>query len=70
MHIHYFFHRNPTHAKRPPFSQISHYLSTSTDILLQWREEDEAVSVGASKLGASLEEAENLYKDLQDTYIN
>ena len=62
--------RHPVHSQRPPFSEVSHYLSTSSDTLLEWREEDKAgVDLRARELGAPLTEAADLYKDLQDAYL-
>ena len=64
------FCRHPVHSQRPPFSDISHYLSMSSDLLLEWREEDKAgVDSRARELGAPLTEAVDLYKDLQDVYL-
>ena len=64
------FYRHPVHTQRPPFSEISHYLSTSSDALLEWREEDKAgVNLRGRELGAPLTEAVDLYKDLQDVYL-
>lgn len=62
--------RHPVHSQRPPFSEISHYLSMSSDALLEWREEDQVgVDSRARELGAPLTEAVDLYKDLQDAYL-
>jgi hypothetical protein len=45
-------------------------LSTSSDTLLAWREEDKAgVDLKGRELGAALTEAVHLYKDLQDVYV-
>ena len=42
----------------------------SSDTLLEWREEDEVgVNSRARELGAPLTEAVDLYKDLQDIYL-
>ena len=62
--------RHPEHYQRPSFSSIIHYLSASKELLLQWVEEADTVSSRAGEFGAPLSEAESLYKDLQNTYIN
>ena len=42
----------------------------SSDALLEWREEDKAgVNLRGRELGAPLTEAVDLYKDLQDVYL-
>ncbi len=42
----------------------------SSDALLEWREEDQVgVDSRARELGAPLTEAVDLYKDLQDAYL-
>ena len=38
--------------------------------MLQWVEEADMISSRVKELGAPLSEAESLYKDLQNTYIN
>jgi hypothetical protein len=62
--------RHPEHCQRPPFSSIIHYLSASKELLLQWVEEADMDPSRAKELGAPLSEAESLYKDLQNAYIN
>ena len=62
--------RHPVHSRRPTFSEISDYLSTSNDLLLQWMEEADVVSSRARELGAPLSEAESLYQDLQSIYTD
>ena len=56
--------RNPTHSERPSFSKISETLNMSRDTLLEWTRDG-----GTSELGGELYEAKNLYRDLQNTYL-
>ena len=43
-------------------------LSLPDPLLLQWKEEDASGNSEALKLGASLQSAEDLHMDLQNTY--
>jgi len=47
---------------------ISCKLSQPDSVLLNWSEEENSHTSDADQLGASLEAAQDLYKDLQDTY--
>ena len=47
---------------------VSNQLSQPDYVLLNWSEEDKMVHPEASKLGANLGSAEDLYKDLQSLY--
>ena len=47
---------------------VSCQLSQPDSVLLHWCEDDKLVHPEANKLGASLETAKDLYKDLQDIY--
>ena len=49
--------------------EIVQWLSRPDPQLLKWSEEDTAVHPRASLLGAELEAAEDLYKDLQGAYM-
>ena len=62
-------HRNPEPKSRPQFQHITQLLAGNHSYLLGWSDEDrEIAGEDASKLGASLEAANNLYFDLQTTY--
>jgi len=55
---------------RPLIQQINELLAGNHNYLLGWSTEDsEMVSEDATKLGTPLESANNLYHDLQTTYI-
>lgn len=60
--------RNPDHAQRPTFESIYDYLDSPEESLLQWHDRDIVQDKLAHLLGAPLEEANNLYLDLQRTY--
>ena len=63
------FYRNPDPRSRPQFGQITKLLSGSSEYLLGWSDEDKkAGGEDATKLGAPLESACNLYLDLQQSY--
>ena len=55
-------------TKRPSFADVSDNLSLPDTELLKWSEEDKSTHPGADKLGADLLLAQDLYRDLQDTY--
>ena len=59
-------HRNPTHSQRPPFSEISATLNGSSSTLLLWTGDDRSV---VGELGDQLSEAQFLYQELQNTYL-
>ena len=61
-------HRHPLTFMRPSFTDISTNLSLPDTELLKWSEEDKSTHPGADKLGADLLLAQDLYRDLQDTY--
>ena len=62
--------RHPDAAQRPSAANISHWLSRPDSQLLRWSDEDRAVHPRASLLGAELEATVELYKELQESYIN
>ena len=65
----YCFHRHPDPRSRPQFGQITKLLSGNGGHLLGWSDEDKQIGgEDATKLGAPLESAYNLYLDLQQTY--
>ena len=60
--------RHPESSSRPDSASIVQSLSRSDSKLLKWAEEDRAVHTMAACLGAELEVAQDLYKDLQLLY--
>ena len=61
--------RNPDPRSRPRFGQIMKLLSGHSGYLLRWSDGDKEIAgEDATKLGAPLENACNLYTDLQQTY--
>ena len=60
--------RHPEASQRPPFMTVSNQLSQPDYVLLNWSEKDKLVHPEANKLGANLESADGLYKDLQSLY--
>ena len=61
--------RNPDPRSRPQFGQITKLLAGNTGYLLGWSDKDKQISgEEATKLGAPLESAYDLYSDLQQTY--
>ena len=54
---------------RPLFMDLCKRLSLPDSKLLLCSEEDRSVHPGAGKLGADLQCAEELYKDLQTKYL-
>ena len=71
VHVQLFYvtrHRHPTNNGRPDAAMIAQWLSRPDPQLLRWSEEDRALHPEASLLGAELEAAVELYKELQETY--
>ena len=63
------FYRHPDPTSRPQFGQITKVLSGSSGYLLGWSDKDKQIGgEDATKLGAPLESAYNLYSDLQWSY--
>lgn len=62
------FPRNPDHNQRPSFDSIHDYLESPEESLLQWNDRDIDPDRLAHVLGSPLEEANNLYLDLQRIY--
>jgi len=61
--------RHPDPESRPQFGQITKLLAENGHFLLSWSDEDKQVAgEDGIKLGAPLENAKNLYPDLQSTY--
>ena len=56
-------------SKRPTFRETVKYLLSSKDQLLKWSVKEKAVHLAACHLGADLEVAENLHKDLRELYL-
>ena len=61
--------RHPDSSRRPKFSEILDVFSETPSKLLSWRDMDKAVHVQASCLGAQLEAGQDLYRELQQTFI-
>ena len=57
-------------GKRHLFTKICRNLSLPDPKLLQWSEEDRSAHPEATKLGASLQYALDLYTDLQTMFIS
>ena len=63
------FYRHPDPRSRPQFGQITKLLSGGSGYLLGWSDKDKQIGgEDATKLGAPLKSACNLYLDLQQTY--
>ena len=65
----YIISRHPASNERPEFSEITQHLSFPDPKLLKWSDEDRSVHPEATKLGADLLCAQELFKDLQTRYI-
>ena len=64
-------HRNPNPRSRPQFGQLVSVLAGNSEHVLGWSDEDKQVcSKEAITFGAPLESANNLYYDLQLTYMH
>ena len=72
MHYQHFLnnYRHPDPRSRPQFGQITKIMSGNSKNLLGWSDEDKQIAGGedATKLGAPLDSACNLYSNLQKTY--
>ena len=65
----FFYYRHPDPRSRPQFGQITKLLTGNSGYLLGWSDEDKQIGgEDATKLGAPLESAYNLYLKLQQTY--
>ena len=53
---------------RPPFDKVIDYLNKPDESLFKWSKEDLSVGKNVHVLGAPLEEASDLYVDLQRVY--
>ena len=62
--------RHPESSGRPDFASMLQQLSLPDTKLLKWSEEDKATDPEAAMLGAGLDKAVDLYKDLQQQYTN
>ena len=60
--------RHPESSSRPDFVSVVQQLSLSDTKLPKWSEEDKATDREAATLGAGLDKAVDLYKDLQEQY--
>ena len=65
------FGRHSAASERPDFPRIVQHLSLSDTKLLKWAEQDRtAAPAEATSLGAELKAAVDLYKELQNAYLN
>ena len=62
------FYRHPDPSNRPDFVSVVQQLSLPDTKLLKWSEEDKASDPEAATLGAGLDKAANLHKQLQEQY--
>ena len=62
--------RHPEPSKRPSFKEVKEMLFFSASSLLQWTREDTSSNPEVLKVGSSLQFAEYLFIDLQNTYKN
>ena len=62
--------RNPDASSRPTFMEVLHALFACEDNRQSWTaDEDETVHTQATVLGAPLEAGNDLYPELQQTYV-
>ena len=65
-----YYYRNPEASSRPSFCAIIIELQHPDFEILKWSDEDKALySEKAMTLGSPIEEGNNLFKDLQYTYL-
>ncbi len=57
--------RHPVPTERPRFSEVSTFLNSTDEVLLNWSNADKAISPRVTEIGAPLSEGVNLYLDLQ-----
>lgn len=62
-------HRHPENNQRPTFKDILAILAEDPDSLLHWSEADKAVHPFSFVLGSELEEGQDLYPQLQQTFV-
>ncbi|XP_064406601.1 hepatocyte growth factor receptor-like isoform X2 [Halichondria panicea] len=60
---------HPVKGERPTFTELMQELSLPDTKLLHWRDEDRDTHPEASTLGAPLNFTEQLYMDLQESYV-
>ena len=65
----FYLYRHPDSSSRPDFVSVVQQLSLPDTKLLKWSEEDKATDPEAATLGAGLDKAVDLYKDLQQRYL-
>ena len=64
----YLYYRHPDCSSRPDFGMLLMQLGRPDTKLLKWSEEDRTIGTEAAMLGAPLDKATELYKDLQEQY--
>ena len=62
-------HRHPENNQRPTFKDILAILAEDPDSLLHWSEADKVVHPFSFVLGSELEEGQDLYPQLQQTFV-
>ena len=62
-------HRHPENNQRPTFKDILAILAEDPDSLLHWSEADKTVHPFSFVLGSELEEGQDLYPQLQQTFV-
>ena len=65
----FYLYRHPESSNRPDLVSMVQQLSLPDTKLLKWSEEDKATDPEAATLGAGLDKAVDLYKDLQQRYL-
>jgi ephrin-B len=60
---------HPDSSRRPTFDQILDEISTNSRVILSWRDVDKRVHPQASVLGTPLEAGQDLYPELQQTFV-
>ena len=61
--------RHPEPSCRPDAASVAQILSQSDTKLLKWTDNDKDVHARCAILGAELDSAHDLYKDLQEEYF-
>ena len=61
--------RHPDSSRRPTFANVLRSLSDNPQTILSWRDVDKAVHEQASVLGAPLAASQDLYSELQQTFV-
>ncbi len=65
----YNYNRHPESSKRPKFTEVVEVMSVDHKQVLKWRDIDKAVHPQAASLGGPLEAGQDLYPELQQTFL-